>query len=479
MLTFDEAENLIFASYNRVGAHQRGYDQDTRDLAGMRTVYAQAPVPLNFAPAIIITGSKGKGSTSLLSATLLQSLGHRVGLFTSPHFRSVRERIRLNGQAIEEAAFRRIVSDLRPTIAAVDASLRGGKYLSPTGLFLACALRYFYEAQATALVLEVGRGGRFDDVRLYEAARVIAFTPIMGEHLDKLGPTVPDVAWHKGGLIRHGARAVTTPQSAEVMAVLDRIAAEQGVAMALAAPPVITQRTVDPQTQAVTQTITVNHLGRETPYTLHTPAIYQAENLALAAAAVSALAPALPGAPVQGSQAAVDLTDLTARLHLAGRCDLVSRSPWVYVDGAINAQSAAVFRQSVELLSPHPLVLVSALPHDKDHAGYFSELGPVADHIIVTHVSASHLNFDDQPVQVARRFNAAVTVQPDVFAAFDHAFHLAGVAGCIWIAGTQSLVRDALSYWKVDLESIFADPAGTAAHSPTGPGNAGAPPTAP
>lgn len=433
-----EAENLIFESYSRVTPLLKGYDSETRNLAGIRQLFTEANLPFDFAPTITVTGSKGKGSTSIFCAALLQAMGHTVGLLTSPSFLSVRERIRVNGQAISEAAFVEIMDDLAPTIRRIDAALPPDQYLSPTGLFLACAMRHFMRSGVTVMVLEVGRGGRFDDVRLIEN-RVSCFTPIMAEHLDKLGPTVADVVWHKTGIIKSSSAVVSAPQSPEVSQQLERVCYELGASFQQVGQDVLFEQ----QRESGFQRVIIN--GDK--FELYTPAIYQAMNFATAYAAVSALQ--------MGDIHQPAVSKIIRSVRLPGRCDKVSDTPLVFVDGAINRESAEQFRNSVLAISRGPVILVTALPHDKDHVGLLETLMPYAAHTIITQVSAQHLHFTDAVAQTAQQLSANVTHQPAVFEAFVQAVEGAGQAGTIWVVGTQSLVRDALQFWRQDLENLL------------------------
>lgn len=433
-----EAENLIFESYSRVTPTLHGYDSETRNLAGIQQLFTEVNLPFDFAPTITVTGSKGKGSTSIFCAALLQAMGHTVGLLTSPSFLSVRERIRVNGQAISEAAFVEIIDDLAPTIRRIDAALPPDQYLSPTGLFLACAVRYFMQSGVTAMVLEVGRGGRFDDVRLIEN-RVSCFTPIMAEHLDKLGPTVPDVVWHKTGIIKPNSTAVSAPQFPQVSQQIEQVCHELGASFQQVGRDILFEQRRESDFQHVT-------INSDT-FELHTPAIYQATNLATAYAAVSALHVGDIHQPA--------VSKIIRAVRLPGRCDKVSDSPLVFVDGAINRESAEQFRDSVLTLSHDPIILVTALPHDKDHVGLLETLMPHVVHTLITQVSAHHLHFTDAVMQTAQQLSANVTHQPAVFEAFAQAVEWSGQAGTILVVGTQSLVRDALQFWRQDLENLL------------------------
>jgi dihydrofolate synthase / folylpolyglutamate synthase len=309
--------------------------------------------------------------------------------------------------------------------------------LSPTGLFLAVALRWFAEQGASALVLEVGRGGRYDDVSLYQN-RVAAFTPIMAEHLDRLGPTVEDVAWHKAGILKPDGVLITAPQSPDVLMML-RAEAHQCGATLQQVGQHITYTQQQPQIQI--------HIAQKNyQFELHTPARYQALNLAVAMGAATALVGDLDAARIQST---------VERLRLPGRCEVISERPQVIVDGAINRESARLFRESVQDRITKPLVLVTALPQDKDAEGLIAELAPLADQVIVTQVSAGHLHFDRRTVAIARQHSANVSDMPNVDQAFDTALRTAGDAGTVWVVGTQSLVRDALRYWKRDPADVL------------------------
>ncbi|MEM6527875.1 MAG: Mur ligase family protein [Chloroflexota bacterium] len=424
MLTEAAASNLIFDSYQRKATRLKGYDQHTRNLTGMRQLFERAGIDLAAVPAITVTGSKGKGSTSIAAAVLLQGAGLRVGLLTSPHYFSLCERVRVNGRAIPATDYARIITDMAPHIKAVDAALPDNQYLSPTGLFLAVALRYFAEQHVMAAVLEVGRGGRYDDVSMVHN-RVACFTPITAEHMDKLGPTVADVTWHKTGIIKPESSVVSAAQSPDVAQQIREVAAQKNSR--------------------------IEFIGTENPQPPVTnPGLFLRDNVALATLAARELITAY-----RMKSSLAGAADVLRRVQFPGRTDRVSTAPDVWVDGAINRSSAEIFLNSVINESPMPRVLVTALPHDKDYVGLLETLVPHVRHVIVTQVSAQHLTFAADVYACARELNPHAIEEPDVTAAFARALDLAGKTGTIWCAGTQSLVRDALRYWKRDLDALI------------------------
>ena len=442
MLTYQQCEDLIFESYNRVAPTLQGDDSVTRDLTAMRWFFAEANLPLSFAPTVTITGSKGKGSTAILCASILQGAGHKVGLLTSPHFLSHRERIRVNSYMMSEEMFVRIVNHLAPIIRRVDSDLDEGKYLSPTGLFLAVAVQYFLEQDVTAVVLEVGRGGRYDDVSLIEN-QVSCLTPIMPEHLEKLGPDIEGVARHKVGVIKANNTVISAPQSESVMEVIEETCQEHDATLHCQGETFRYLAGYQWDRQDVQ--VTLDFADRQQVFQLLSPAHYQAHNIALAYAAAVALDP----------QAAFIDPAIIKRTRLPGRCDMIRRYPRVFIDGAINRESARSFLRSVLSLLRYPAVLITALPADKDYQGLLHELMPHMDKTIITQVSAGHLTFSKDVVNHARTISDSVLDEPDVGAAFDAGLDYVGEEGTLWVVGTQSLVRDALSFWDVQLEWLI------------------------
>jgi dihydrofolate synthase / folylpolyglutamate synthase len=460
MLTLEECNALMFRSYDRVAHTLSGYDQHTRDLTAMRDLFEQANIDVDFAPAITVTGSKGKGSTSMLTAAILQGMGFRVGLFTSPHMLDERERIRLDGVMIPEMDYARIVSDLAPHITAIDNHLPPGKYLSPTGLFLAVALRYFKDQECNALVLEVGRGGRYDEVKLVRN-NISVFTPITGEHLDRMGPTIEDIAWHKTGIIKFKNLVISAPQPPEVAEVIQREAAALDAKLLYAGQ----EFTWSTRFEEGLQRITVQMPYDQVTFILNTPALYQSLNIALAWGATNMITwdaveaqrysqIAIGGARSYRSNLG-QINAALRRLRFPGRCDKVSDAPAVWIDGAIHRESATLFRQSIEAQITRPLVLVTALPDDKDARGVLETLAPLADRVLVTRLQAKHLHFSDTALNLAREFNPNSEPAADPNTAFERALQIVGTTGTVWVVGTQSLVREALRFWKQDLTSIF------------------------
>ncbi|MEP7294345.1 MAG: Mur ligase family protein, partial [Chloroflexota bacterium] len=183
--------------------------------------------PQQHYPAVVVTGSTGKGTTCARLAQLLSKAGMKVGLYTSPHLHSFRERFVLldesEDSALEMISQPEFVGTARRVLAAERAlDTRYSTFETATAM----ALTWFAEQQIEIAVLEVGIGGRFDAVNAV-ANQLAVFTPIEAEHVAMLGGSLEAVAWHKAGIIQPNGAAVSVPQTPEVMAVLRREAKEK------------------------------------------------------------------------------------------------------------------------------------------------------------------------------------------------------------------------------------------------------------
>ena len=173
------------------------------EISNIRRMISCFPVDLSRIRFIQVAGTNGKGSTSHYLASILQSAGYRVGLFTSPHLQDVRERIMVNGRKISRSEFASEIERVR----RIGLRLRRRNLIRsmPTffeHLFLA-ALDHFHRQQADWVVLEVGLGGRLDATSTI-TPDISVITNISKDHTDILGRTIVEIAREKAGIIKRG-----------------------------------------------------------------------------------------------------------------------------------------------------------------------------------------------------------------------------------------------------------------------------------
>ncbi|MBZ0298330.1 MAG: hypothetical protein K8J31_01240, partial [Anaerolineae bacterium] len=425
-------------------------DEIGRDPAPTRRLIDALDLLAGRREYVVITGSKGKGSTTAITAKLLQYLGHRVGMVTSPHLVSWRERIRVNGRAIPEADFLRILSDFAPTIDRIEATLSDTQYFSPTGIFLAMALRWFDEQRVNAAVLEVGRGGRFDDMALVPN-KLALFTPITLEHTYWLGPTLDHIAWHKAGIIKANSRAYSVPQAPEVMRVLAAEAEARDAQFDWIAT-LDMAKYLGPAQHGIR--IRMNRYGE---IILPLRGRYQIANATLATLGAGDVHARLGGIAHASAEYVERIRAGLAAVRWPARLQKLQDSPVVYLDGAINGDSARFVVESIHHALTPPVVSIIGVPDDKDYSGVYAALGPVSDALILTETDRNpilHFPNAENAVAAARTYNSDVTATAGLEAALEQARARVGTDGTILIVGTQSILADATLLWGYSYEVI-------------------------
>lgn len=450
-----DAIDFVFRGFNRV---QRGAgpDEQTRDISPTRRLLAALNLPGKKREYAVVTGSKGKGSVTAITAKLLQSLGHKTGMVTSPHLTTYRQRFRVDGHMISEADLTRIMAQIAPAVEVVEAGLSDETYLSPQGIFLALALTWFDEQDVDAAVIEVGRGGRFDDNALVSNVLSL-FTPVFMEHVAQLGPTLERIAWHKAGIIKPGGYAYSLPQEPVVMDVLRREADEKGATFEWLAPA-DTGRSVGMATTPDGQPGQRAVFPRYGEVTLRLCGRYAVENASLAIWAAGNMHARLD------SDIAHSSPEYVARIRQGlesafwpGRVQRLSERPSVWVDGAITVPAAAGFLASLRDSLTSPVVTVLAVPVDREYEAVYRIFAPVSDALILTESTRnSVIRFPEREtaLAVARSMHGEVSHAPNVAEALVQARVRAQVGGTVLLTLAQPAVGDAMAVYGLDYAEI-------------------------
>jgi dihydrofolate synthase/folylpolyglutamate synthase len=292
--------------------------------------------------ALHVAGTNGKGSTCAMAAAALRSAGHEVGLYTSPHLVRFNERIVVSGVEISDAELARGIAAVRRACPWHDAGER--ERLTYFEFATLLALLHFAQARASAVVLEVGLGGRWDATNVVTPV-ACAVSRISLDHVEILGPTLADIAREKAGILKRGIPAVTlASQPPEVLAALQEEAALRGAPLEVVPP------------------------AYDAPIALRGP--HQRENAALAAAALARLDRAGVTAPPEAVRRGIATAAWPGRLEEVGG---------VLLDGAHNPDGArALAAALMELPGGASCEVVLGVLGDKDLAGILDALAPVA-----------------------------------------------------------------------------------------------------
>ncbi|WP_017626631.1 bifunctional folylpolyglutamate synthase/dihydrofolate synthase [Nocardiopsis chromatogenes] len=330
---------------------------------------------------IHLTGTNGKTSTARMIDALLRERHLRVGRYTSPHLRTARERIVLDGEPVSEEAFIAAFEDVAPYIRMVDEG--SDVPLSFFEVMTVMAFAVFADAPVDVAVVEVGLGGTWDATNVADGD-VAVVTPIGIDHTDFLPDTVEGIAEEKSGIIKPGAIAVLAQQQLPAAEVLMRRAAEVGATVAREGLEFgVTHREVAMGGQLVT----VKGLrgGYENVF-LPLYGEHQASNAAVAIAAVEAFA-----APAEGDDELDPelIVQALGGVESPGRMEVVRRGPTVIVDAAHNpAGMAATVAAVEESFDFTRLVGVLAVMGDKDVEGILEPLEPLLTEVVVTRNSS-------------------------------------------------------------------------------------------
>jgi len=373
---------LGFADYERCP----GFAYASRfDLRRMEELLKRLGEPHLKPRAVHIAGTKGKGSTGAMIASGLRAAGFKVGFYTSPHLHTIRERICFNGQPITESDFAQLAAKLKPVVDEVNRGAFG--QLTTFEVLTALGFLYFQEAEADFQVIEVGLGGRLDATNVV-CPEICLITSISRDHTQVLGDTLPQIATEKAGIIKTGALTISAPQRPEVSEVIEKFCAQKGSPLLKVGEQVTWQEL---EISSFSQSLEVE--GVKDSYKLSIPLLgrHQLENAATAIAALEAL-----------GLSPDTISSGLSRVSWPGRLEVLAQEPWLVVDGAHNADSAAKLR---EALKRHfhfvRAALIFAASWDKDISGAAAELAPFFELVVMTR---SHHPRAADPLKLAPEF---------------------------------------------------------------------------
>ncbi|QWC85889.1 bifunctional folylpolyglutamate synthase/dihydrofolate synthase [Nocardioidaceae bacterium] len=371
-------------------------------------------------PAIHLTGTNGKTSTSRMVDALLRAFGLRTGRFTSPHVERLNERISLDGEPVTDEQLVRAFNDVAPFLALVDDSQDHPLSFFETVVGMAYAA--FAEAPVDVAVVEVGMGGSWDATNVIDAG-VAVVLPVARDHTQYLGDGEVAIATEKAGIIKTGAQVVIAEQDEAVMEVLlARCAEVDAVPVRAGADFELVSRVPAVGGQML-------HLrGRRAEYEevfLPLHGAHQAENAAVALAVVESF---LGGEPLDAEV----VREAFGQVESPGRLEVVRRSPTILLDAAHNPHGARALVAAIEdSFAFNPLVAVLGIMGDKDAEGLLEVLEPVLSHVVCTQVDDRRALPATELADLAEAVFGGdrVTVAPRIEDAIDQAAAMAESSG--------------------------------------------------
>ena len=320
---------------------------------------------------IHVAGTNGKGSTCAMLESIYRAAGLRVGLFTSPHLVSFRERIQVNRELISEQDAARLVEDCQPWVTLV------GHEQQPTffEVVTVMAMRHFANQNCDLVIWETGLGGRLDATNIVTPL-VSVISNIGLDHQQWLGDTLEKIAAEKAGIIKPGVPVVTAPQHPEALRVIKQVAHSRRSKL----------------THVVTDS------SRRTAHHVSLSGEHQRLNAALASATVEVLQEIIP-------VSAEAIRRGLETVHWPGRLQLFTRPTGqrVLLDGAHNTDGAEVLRTAIQY--ERPITLILGILNDKDWRAMCHILAPLAGRLLLVPVASERTCRPEELATVCRLEN--------------------------------------------------------------------------
>jgi dihydrofolate synthase / folylpolyglutamate synthase len=351
-MNYAETVEYLFSKlpmYSRIGA--AAYREDLTNTIRLLEFIGH---PERGFRSVHIAGTNGKGSASHMLAAIFQEAGYKTGLYTSPHLKDFRERIRINGKMIEEDAVVDFADRIRPVSEAIDPS-----FFEVT---VAMAFDYFARNNVDIAVVEVGLGGRLDSTNVI-TPDLSVITNISYDHMNLLGDTLPAIAAEKAGIIKPNVPVVVGEREPETAPVFEQKAARENAPLSFADHRrYVTdwkygRHTLDVEIASTPVADEVDW------YTLDLAGIYQTRNLVTVLEAVHVLRGI--GWKLEPPVVHRALRQVKRLTGLHGRWEIIHEHPDVVLDVAHNEDGIRQLLRQIEITDHEELHLVLGFVNDK------------------------------------------------------------------------------------------------------------------
>jgi dihydrofolate synthase/folylpolyglutamate synthase len=405
-------------------------------LDRMQALVASIGNPQNTYPIIHVAGTKGKGSVSILCASVLHEAGFKVGLYTSPHMDDYAERIQIDGLFIPHSDLIDLVEEIEPHVATIPE-------ITTFEITTALAFKYFAKRKVTAAVIEVGLGGRLDATNVVDPI-VSVITSISYDHTHLLGNTLTEIAAEKCGIIKPGITVVSSPQEEEARVVIEKNARERSsnlIQVGLDIQFEELEHSLEDQTFKVwsarentdtSQILTIPLLGS-----------HQVVNATTAYAALNIFSE--KGYKIYPD----DMKQGFRKAFWPGRFEIVQKSPPVILDCAHNRDSALKLLLTIDEYFPDKkVILVFGASEDKDIQGMFAELLPSVKEMIAVKSFHPRAIIPDKLALMAQPYGIPAICVENIQVAVERALELADDNTLVLVTGSIFVVAEARKYWE-------------------------------
>lgn len=417
------------------------YQASKMDPDRPRRLLARLGDPHRSYPTVHVAGTKGKGSVAAMCASVLRAAGLRVGLYTSPHLRDFRERIRILTPADVRGEISR--PDFVAGLTAVRDHLADFPGITWFEIVTAVAFAHFARQEVDIAVIEVGLGGRLDATNVV-LPLVSAITSLSLDHTSLLGNTLAEIAFEKGGIIKRGIPVVSAPQTAEAAEVLRRLATQRNSVL----EEVGREWQYDGTNHhlQITQSPHQAYVPDGSAFAIGLAGLHQLENAVVAIAALHPVRQRFPQVTLEAVRAGL------AEVPWDGRLQIISAGadrPTLLVDSAHNAYSAEILARALrEDYAYERLFFVFGAPADKAIPQMMARLFPLADGVFLAAADHPRAAAPAELAQEARALGFETQTAATPAGALALAYQAAGPDDLICATGSIIFVGDLLNEWE-------------------------------
>ena len=308
--------------------------------------------------SVHIAGTNGKGSTSHMLAAIFQEAGYKTGLYTSPHLKDFRERIRINGEFITETAVVDFVQRIAPQAEKLDPSF--------FEMTVVMAFDYFAKENVDIAIVEVGLGGRLDSTNII-TPELSVITNISYDHMNLLGNTLAAIAFEKAGIIKPRIPVIIGEYHPESAPIFDQRAHEEQAPIRFADKHHYISDWTYKRHHLIAEVATSPIADDKQYYTLDLAGIYQTKNLLTVLEAVSVLKE--KGWELQHATVERALKQVKKLTGLHGRWEIIHEHPDIILDVAHNEDGIRQLLRQIEVTDHEELHIVLGMVKDKDISG--------------------------------------------------------------------------------------------------------------
>lgn len=307
-----------------------------------------------------VAGTNGKGSTSTMIASVLENSGYKTGLYTSPYLLKFNERIKINGEMIDDNSLFEITNIIYDEQRKLE--LKYGEQISEFEFITAVAFLYFYQKKCDIVVLETGLGGLYDATNIIKSPEICVITPISLDHTQILGDTIEKITQSKAGIIKNGCKTiVASGQDERALNILKKYDIK------IANP--VQNKKCDlngSKFDFMGKIYEISMIGEHQIQNAQTAlqAIFELKNL---------------------GWNIINICEGLKKANIEGRMEKISDNPLILLDGGHNKEGVkTILKAANTILKDKEIVIIVGISSDKDIKSITHILSKMSDNIFIT-----------------------------------------------------------------------------------------------